>query len=436
MRTDDAAQLRRLLARYETRARLAADAGLVHVHLDDEPIRGPYVSINGRQVVSFGSCSYMALNLDPRVTGAAIEAVGRYGITYSSSTVYTSLRLYERLERLLSDITGGHVLVTPTTTLGHLAALPVLVGPGARVVVDAQAHASVHLAVQVLKAEGIPVDVLPHGDRELLVSTIAAAADRHDAVWYLADGVYSMFGDAAPVALLAGLLDRHPNLHLYLDDAHGFSWHGWKGRGWVLERMRMHPRLVVALSLSKSFGSGGGALAFGDPEVRERVRYLGGPLTFGGPLQVAELAAGVASAEIHLADEHVERRARMASHIELAGRTIRRIGLPVKPSAATPIWFVEIGRVEDTIEVGRRMLAEGHYLNPSSFPAVPIGMSGLRISHTLHHDERQIVDMLTTLASHVADVLGEDLAVEIDLRDTDMASPQVRRRSVAPPETG
>jgi 7-keto-8-aminopelargonate synthetase-like enzyme len=436
MRTDDAAQLRRLLARYETRARQAADAGLVRVLLDDEPLHGPYVTMNGREVVSFGSCSYMALNLDPRVTGAAVEAVRRYGITYSSSTVYTSLGLYGRLERLLGEITGGHVLVTPTTTLGHLAALPVLVGPGERVVVDAQAHASVHLAVQVLKAEGIGVDVVPHGDREALVAAIGTAADHHDAVWYLADGVYSMFGDVAPVPLLADLLDRHPNLHLYLDDAHGFSWHGARGRGWVLERMSMHPRLVVALSLSKSFGSGGGALAFGDPEVGERVRYLGGPLTFGGPLQVAELAAGVASAEIHLSAEHDERRARMAAHIEVARQTIGRTGLPAKPSTATPIWFVEIGRVEDTIEVGRRMLADGYYLNPSSFPAVPIGMSGLRISHTLHHDEQQIAAMLTTLAAHLADVLGEDLAIEIDLRRPRMAADQGPGRRGVSPETG
>lgn len=417
MRTKNAAQLRRLLARYEERARKTAEAGLVRVHLDDTSIDGPELSMHGRRVVSFGSCSYLAVNTDVRLKEAAIRAVERYGVTYSSSTVYTSLPLYHRFESLLGEIMGGHVVVTPTTTLGHLAALPVMVGPDDHVLVDAQTHASVHMGVQLLKAEGIGVETLPHNDIPVLTERLDELAPRHEKVWYMSDGVFSMFGDATPVHRLRQLLDRFENLHLYLDDAHGFSWHGLHGRGWIRERMTMHPRLVVAISLSKSFGSGGGALVFGDLDLGERVRYLGGPLTFGGPLQVAELAAGVASAEIHLSPEHAGRRAQMESQLDLVIDMIRRHGLPAMNTERTPVWFFRIGKVDDTIEVGRRLLADGYYLNPSSFPAVPIGMSGLRAAHTLHHSSEQIRAMLERLAIHTADVVGEDLRVEIDLRE-------------------
>ena len=53
---------------------------------------------------------------------------------------------YLELEALLDEMFGGHALVTPTTSLGHLATLPVLIGSSDAVVLDQQVHASVQMA--------------------------------------------------------------------------------------------------------------------------------------------------------------------------------------------------------------------------------------------------------------------------------------------------
>ena len=58
---------------------------------------------------------------------AVIDAVTRYGTQFSSSRSYLQSPQYNELEPLLDEMFGGHVLVTPTTSLGHLATLPVLV---------------------------------------------------------------------------------------------------------------------------------------------------------------------------------------------------------------------------------------------------------------------------------------------------------------------
>ena len=59
---------------------------------------------------------------------AVIDAVTRYGTQFSSLARRTSSSpQYVELEPLLGEMFGGHVLVTPTTSLGHLATLPVLV---------------------------------------------------------------------------------------------------------------------------------------------------------------------------------------------------------------------------------------------------------------------------------------------------------------------
>ncbi|HDH24877.1 MAG TPA: aminotransferase class I/II-fold pyridoxal phosphate-dependent enzyme, partial [Actinobacteria bacterium] len=109
-----------------------------------------------------------------------------------------------------------------------------------------------------------------------------------------------MFGDLAPVREISTLMDRFANLHVYFDDAHGFGWAGLHGRGYVLGEVSIRERMVVAGSLSKSIGAGGGALVFPDEKTARRVRTLGGTMTFSGPLHPAELGAALASADIHL----------------------------------------------------------------------------------------------------------------------------------------
>lgn len=397
------------------------DAGIIRVQLEDERLEGPHITVQGRRVINFGTCSYLGLGLDRRLTEAATTAIDRYGVTHSSSSVYTSLPLYGELEEGLGEMVGGHVLITPTTTLGHLNALPVLVDDDSLVLIDTQAHASLILATQVLSSNGAEIRFLPHNDMDAVERAIAETSQDRS-VWYLADSVYSMFGDIAPLGRIANLLDHHRNLWVYLDDAHGFSWAGPNGGGTVLDHMPFHERLIVALSLSKSFGAGGGAIAFPNEDIGERVRLLGGPLTFGGPLQTPELGAGVASVAIHLSDEHAEMSARLRSRIDHVRTTAASLGLPVVDQSSTPIWFVKIGDVAHTSEITRRMISDGFYVNPSTFPAVPMGAAGIRFTHTLLHTETHVEQMLTRLALHRADLVDDPEHVVIDITDAGLAA--------------
>src|SRR5690606_13593937 len=178
----------------------AAGRGIIHLNLDDEPIAGTRIQVKGRELVSFGSCSYLGLEQDPRLIEGVISAVQRYGTQFSSSRAYMSLPLYEELEATLGRIFNKPVLVTPSTSLGHQAALPVLVRDEDAVILDHQVHASVQNAVQILKPRGIPVKLARHNSLEHLEELIQQLKPHHRHIWYLADGVYSMYGDFAPTA--------------------------------------------------------------------------------------------------------------------------------------------------------------------------------------------------------------------------------------------
>jgi 7-keto-8-aminopelargonate synthetase-like enzyme len=399
------------------------DAGVIRVHAADETLEGEAITVDGHRMLNFGSCSYLGLNTDERLKQGAIDAVERFGPLFSSSTAYASVSLYADLQERLEQIFDAHVVLPSTTTLGHLAALPVLVNPDDAVFVDVNAHASMHLAADVLRGRGTSVVELPHNNMNALETAIQKAeTDGTCAVWYLADSIYSMYGDVAPVQAIADLMDRYPSLHVYLDDAHGFGWSGLNGCGFVLAQIPFHPRMVIAVGMAKSFGSGGAALAFADPDHARRVLLTGGPLTFSGPIHNAELGAAVVSADIHLSPEHAELQARLDTQIELVGDLLTKYELPVMSYEATPIWFVRLGRLDQAIKMASRLMDDGFYVNASAFPAVPRGYGGIRFTHTLHQTEEHIESLVDAIARHLPEVADEP-GILIDLTEERAASP-------------
>ncbi len=270
---------------------------------DRRGLRRAHVTLEGASRINFGSCSYLGLELDPRMKEATIDAVLRYGTQFSSSRAYMSSPQYVELEALLSEMFGGYAVATPTTSLGHLAALPVIVESSDAVLLDHQVHASVQTAANQLRLKGCPVELIRHNNMERLETMIQRVSPGIEKVWYMADGVYSMFADFAPFEELRALLDRYPQLWLYIDDSHGVGWAGTHGKGPALEALGGHPRVVAANSLNKSFAAAGGALIFPNEEMRRMVRTNGGPMIFSGPIQPPLLGAAIQSAKIHLSDE-------------------------------------------------------------------------------------------------------------------------------------
>jgi 7-keto-8-aminopelargonate synthetase-like enzyme len=408
------AALERLQALAERNVLAVRAAGLSRVRVQDEIHDGGHVVIDGHRVVNMGSCAYLGLNVDDRLKEAAADAVRRFGPVFSSSAVYTSVGLYSELEEHLAAIMGDHVLVPTTTTLGHLSFFQVAPNPDDVILVDQQAHASIQMALNTPRSAGVSVTTLPHNDMDALARGIQQAeADGARTVWYAADGVYSMYGDLAPFAKIRRLLDRHPTLRVYLDDAHGFGWAGCRGRGLALEALFDHPRVCVAVSLSKSFGSGGAAIRIPDGALAERVLHGGGTMIFSGPLHPAELGAAVAAGAIHRSEELVERQSALQERIALMSSLLRAAGLPVINTARSPIWFIEAGPTHTAIAIGRRLLDRGYYTNVAAFPAVPHGGAGIRFTQTLYQSETQITAFVEELSDAWSAVSVPDA---VDLR--------------------
>ena len=384
----------RAVEQFLRHTRLARQLGIGRQLIEDTEFNQDTIVLLGREVANFGLCSYLGLGDDPRLVDAAIDAVSRYGNSYSSSTAYTALPLYGELRERVEEMLGAPTMIAASTTLAHMSALPVLVRRGDTVAIDSHAHASLLGVIPSLQANGADIHQLPHSDLETLASLAAEATGR---TWYLFDGLYSMQGVTAPAEDLREMLDAHDDLWLYCDDAHSLGWSGRHGRGQFLERSGWHDRLVMAFGLAKSFGTMGGLIASQDGEMIELIETSGGPMIFGGPLPPSTLGASIASADIHLSDELPGLQDELMERIRLVNEFSEEIGLPLAQREDTPLWFCEIGAALSAISVATSMREKGFYLNAAVFPAVPRNQGGVRFTVTRYNGLAQIEAMLSTL---------------------------------------
>jgi 7-keto-8-aminopelargonate synthetase-like enzyme len=372
--------------------------GVMQLSTEDASLNGSTITLQNQAMANFGSCSYLGLELDERLKESAIEAIRRFGTQFSSSRGYVSLGIYDELEDLLAKIYGHPVLLAPTTSLGHISVLPTLVGPNDAVLFDYQVHASVNNAMQILKANGVMTKAILHNDMDQLEDNIKKLRNKHDKIWYLADGIYSMFGDLLPAKKIEYLLETYENFHLYVDDAHGMSWMGERGSGYVLNQLKYNPKIMMATSLAKGFGSCGGVLVFANEEDKRKVRNAGAGLLFSGPLQPAILGASLASAKIHLSDEIYVMQNELHSKMRFFEEKVKEHDLfSINPSF-TPINFIGVGKLEVGFNLCKRMMSKGFYLNIGLFPAVPYKNTGMRITINRNLSYETIDEMVNTLA--------------------------------------
>ena len=391
--------------------------GLLHNVVEDAMLDGRHVTIDGRRMINFGSCSYLGLETHPVLKAGVHEAVERYGTQFSSSRVYAAAPLYREVEETLSRLFGRGTIVTPSTSMGHLAAMPVLVGDRDVLLLDHQVHNSVQTAAKLVQATGAKVELIPHGDLRTLEKRLETYRRSHRRVWYAADGLYSMYADLLPTEELDELAERYDNLWLYVDDAHAVSWTGRNGRGHALEHLAPATlaRTVVAASLNKSFAAAGGAITFPDEETRGRVLRVGGPLIFSGPVQPPMLGAILASARLHLTPEIVERQELLLDRIRLFNKLAAEAELPVVSESETPIRCVGAGVTSVAYRLVERLRSAGYHVNTASFPAVPPKRSGARLTITAHHTEDDVAGLVAALAEHLPAAITDEGASVADL---------------------
>lgn len=381
--------------------------GIIQLSVDSDTFDGRIVSIKDKDLVHFGNCSYLGLDTCETLKLGAIDAIIRYGNFFACSRQYIGLGLNEELESLLNQITGHHSLIAQTTSSGSLSAIPVITTPNDLIVLDHQVHTSVQNAVKISQAQGTHVGMIRHSNISILEDIIQKKQNKYEKIWYMADGLYSMLGDGCPIEELHELMDRYPNFHCFIDDAHGMSWIGENGKGLALHKKPLHPQMVMVTSLAKGFGACGGALIFPDEKTQYEVRSLGSSIVYCGPVPTPILGACVASAKLHLTDEIVLRQNALHARIKFFREQAYANDLPLVNHSFSPIFYFGTGTEENACHIVNTMNDAGFFACPCNYPVVPKKNAGIRMCITTHLTFEDIENALSAMATVVNDLEKE-----------------------------
>lgn len=378
-------------------ASMASKLGIVHNETDDITLDGRHVTIRGEKIKYFGSCSYLGLEHDPRLKAASIDAVNRYGTSFSSSRAYLSSIFYRESEELLNKMFGKPTLMVQSLTVGHMSLIPVIVGENDAVILDNQVHDSVQNACNLLRVRNIHVEVVRHNRIDMLEERIKKLKEKHTKVWYMADGVYSMHGDLAPVKELYRLADQYEQFYLYLDDIHGMSWAGPNGTGYVMSQGDYHPKLYLTTGLTKAFGAAGGLLVFPNIDDYKLLKNVSKAFIFSIQMPPAVLGSCIASSKIHLTDEIYLMQNELMEKVKYFNETAKKLDLPLVGETNTPIGFIGVGKPDTGYNMVRRLMNKGYITNISVFPSVPYNQTGLRIPLNRYNTFEDIEGLLLSI---------------------------------------
>ena len=383
--------------------------GLTHINSDEDFFDGKSFSIKGKELKNFGTCGYLGLETHPLLAEGSIELVKKYGTQFSMGRVFMRPKYIRELEDLMSAIFNNNkVLCYTSTSTAHISVLATVIKADDLIVLDQQVHFSVQFPAKNTKLQGTEIKMIRHSNFDMLETILRDESNKYQRVWYLADGVYSMHGDFPDTDRLQQLLDKYPKLHLYFDDAHGMSWSGKNGAGYVFDRLGVSKRVIVVSTLAKGFGCVGGTAVFYDEEMYRKVDIFGGPHSYSHPLTPASAGAAIASAKIHLSPDIYRYQQELHDLTSYMDQLLLEKNLPNLSAPNSPIYYIGGGLNKVTHNFVNRILGEGFYVNTATFPAVPNDRSGLRFTVTRHVTKEDIHAFVDAMAHHFPLAIAEE----------------------------
>jgi 8-amino-7-oxononanoate synthase len=345
-----------------------------------------------QKLINWASNDYLGAATSRLVTNGAQRAVRRFGGGSGAARLLAGgLRLHATLEHRLARFLGAPAaLLTTTGYQANLAAITTLASSNEdAVILDRACHASTYDGCRLSAGQMLR---FRHNDLEDLVVQLRRAGSARRRI-VCVESIYSMDGDAAPLAGVAAACRDHDAL-LVVDEAHAVGVAGPGGRG-LCAAHGVVPDLLVG-TCSKSLGAQGGFLAGSADLIELAVNRARSFIFTTAPCPAA---VGAATAGLVRLTKHPELVERLADDASALRAAIVAQGWDV-PSGTGPIIPVLVGDETRALALAARLRALGHHAPAIRPPTVPPGGCRLRLTLTAAHtpaDRRKLLDALRTL---------------------------------------
>ena len=355
------------------------------------------VQVAGQPRLSFSSNDYLALASHPDLIAAAQQTAARDGFGASAARLISGdLPAHRELERALASFLGyPSALLFPSGYQTNIGVLTALAGPDDVIVSDALNHASIIDGCRLSRAR---TAVYPHGDLDGAARLLRQSASARRRL-LVTESLFSMDGDAAPLASLAGLAAKNDAI-LIVDEAHALGVLGPSGRG-LCAAAGVVPDVLIG-TLGKALGAAGGFVA-ADPLIIATL--VNRARTFIFTTALPPPVAGAAQAALRLLAGPEGDRRRAVLH-ELSAALAA--GLPAlspsgPPAVAGPIHPFIVGTDARALAVSARLAGRGLFVPAIRPPTVPEGRARLRITLSAAHSPSDVDRLLVALREATAE---------------------------------
>jgi len=360
-----------------------------------------------KNVLVFGSNSYLGMSNDPYVKQKVIEAVNRYGIGTGGSPAFSGYtQQHKDLELRLARLAGHEdAVLLPGGYMANLCWVNGLMNRNDIILYDKNSHASV---INAIKMTGVPFYIFDPeklGEFETLVETVQQRVGKDVQIFSTVEGVRSIDGAIIELKRWIDICKRHDVITV-LDDAHGLGTMGRTGRG-TLEHLDLIGQVDLRMSTcSKAIGAQG-AFVSGSKEMIFLLRNFAYPYVFTSGLAQPTIAA--ISAALDILEQDPDRVASLRRNVRYMQDRLEEAGLRISRGVAgiIPVFFNDDDKVR---QLNRLLYSRGLFANVMEYPMVPPGLARLRLSVMATHTREEIdtaVAMIVTAARELGCLSAE-----------------------------
>lgn len=364
------------------------------------------VVINGKKVLMFGSNSYLGLTCHPKVKEAAKNAIDKYGTGCAGSRFLNgTLDIHIALEEKLARLVGKEsALCYSTGFQANQGVISCVTCRNDFVILDELDHASI---IDGSRLSFSKVLKYAHNDMKDLEHKLKLCdPDRIKLI--VVDGIFSMEGDIAKLPEIVSLSEKYGG-SIMVDDAHAIGVIGKNGSGTASHFGLTDKVDIIMGTFSKSLASIGGFIA-ADKAAINYIKHNSRALMFSASMTPSSAASVLAAIEIM--ESEPDRTKHLLDITDYARNRFNEIGFDTGKSES-PIIPLFIRDDIKALQMARRLLEEGVFINPIVSPAVPKEDCIIRFSLMATHTYEQVdkaIGKITSIAKKL-----DLLACEVEL---------------------
>ncbi|WP_067710185.1 aminotransferase class I/II-fold pyridoxal phosphate-dependent enzyme [Erwinia sp. ErVv1] len=340
-----------------------------------------------RDVLVFGSNSYLGMANHPYIKAKVIDAVEKYGIGTGGSPAFSGYtRQHKALEKRLAALAGHQdAVLLPSGYMANLCWVNGLMNRNDIIIYDQNSHASVVNAIRMTGVPFFTFDPERLDEFEALLPKIRERSKPGAQIFSTVEGVRSTDGSIIDLKRYIDIC-RKNDIITILDDAHGLGTLGRSGKG-TLEHLDLLGQVDLRMSTcSKSLGAQG-AFVSGSNEYIFMLRNFSYPYLFTSGLAQPTVAA--ISAALDVMENEPERMARLHENVRYMQDRLESNGFNIIRGEAgiIPIFFSKSGVAGN---INRLIYERGLFANIMEYPMVPPDKERLRLSLMSSHTREEI----------------------------------------------